>query len=56
MKMEHMELLYWLFSTQQMSFEELALKPPEYFLKRDAKDIFFLEWNSGWTLRRKRII
>jgi hypothetical protein len=56
MKMKHMELLYWLFSTQQMSFEELALKSPEYFLKRYKKDIFFLEWNGGWTLRRKRII
>lgn len=54
--MKHMELLYWLFSTQSMSFEELALKSPEYFLKRDGKDIFFLEWNDRWTLRRKRII
>jgi hypothetical protein len=54
--MKHLELLYWLFSVQQMSPETILEQPPSFFIKQFGEDIFVLEFNTEWVISKKRII
>jgi hypothetical protein len=52
----HMELLYWLFSVQQMSSENILELPSSFFIKHFGKDTYYLEFNTEWVIYKKRII
>jgi len=52
--MKHLDLIKWLFEIQSLSNQAIEKLPSSYFIKIYDKDTFYLEWNSGWTLRKKR--
>ena len=54
--MKHLELLYWLFSVQQMSPETILEQPSSFFIKQFGEDIFVLEFNTEWVISKKRIM